>query len=137
MLAYFFGKMPQEVFAKYCSDFSTEVLPSLIRSKAREEILKLKLAGAEVVVVSASPENWLHLWCQQMSVGCIATKLLVKEEKITGKINGYNCYGDEKVRRIKEEFDLSSFSSVYCYGDTPGDMPMLSLAHIRFYKPFR
>ncbi len=137
MLRYFFGKMPVEEFNGLCERFTAEVLPSLIREKALKEIGRFKKVGAEVVIVSASPENWLHYWCRNADLKCVATRMDVSNERITGRINGRNCHGEEKVRRIMEEYDLDSFSSVYCYGDTPGDKPMLSLANIRFYKPFR
>lgn len=137
MLHYFFGNMSTDRFTEYSSAFAAEVMPSLIRPKALEEIRKLGEAGAEIVVVSASPEYWISQWSASMGLRCIATRLESRNNKITGKIDGFNCYGKEKVRRITEEFDLSTFSSVYCYGDTPGDRPMLALGTYRFYKPFR
>ncbi len=137
MLNYFFGKMSMEKFNKYCEDFSRDVMPSLIRPKALNEIAKLKDAGAEIVIVSASPEYWLNHWCRSMNLKCIATRLITTNNKITGKIDGLNCYGKEKVRRITENYNLDTFSSVYCYGDTPGDKYMLALGNYRFYKPFR
>jgi phosphatidylglycerophosphatase C len=109
----------------------------VIRPKALQEIDKLKAAGAGVVIVSASPEYWLQGWCDNIGIKCIATRLLTAGNKLTGKIDGINCYGEEKVNRIKKNYDLDTFSSVYCYGDTPGDKPMLALGTIRFYKPFR
>lgn len=137
MLRYFFGRMSMDEFGKYCSSFSTQVMPSLIRPKALKEINKLKEAGAEVVVVSASPEYWLNYWCSSVDIKCIATRLETDNNRITGKIDGLNCHGKEKVRRITEKYDLNSFSSIYCYGDTPGDKAMLALGTYRFYKPFR
>ena len=137
MLQYFFGKMPVEKFTKYCVDFSREVLPSLIRPKAMKEIGTLKEKGFEVVIVSASPECWLKYWCDQHHVKCIATRLVIANNKITGRVDGVNCHGEEKVTRIKLEYDLNNFSSIYCYGDTSGDRPMLALGTARFYKPFR
>lgn len=137
MLKYFFGKMSIEQFNEYCVSFNREVMPSLIRPKALIEIDKLKQAGAEVVIVSASPEYWLNFWCSSMNLNCIATRLVTSDNKLTGKIDGKNCHGEEKVRRINEKYNLDTFSSVYCYGDTPGDKYMLSLGNYRFYKPFR
>jgi phosphatidylglycerophosphatase C len=137
MLRYFFGKMNMDVFIQCCANFSEQIIPSLIRPKALQEIDKLKAAGAGVVIVSASPEYWLQGWCDNIGVKCIATRLLTAGNKLTGKIDGINCYGEEKVNRIKKNYDLDTFSSVYCYGDTPGDKPMLALGTIRFYKPFR
>lgn len=137
MLHYFYKNTSVDEFTKYCAGFSREILPSLIRPKAIKEINALKNAGVEVVIVSASPKYWLIHWCEELDVKCIATHLIVENNRITGKIDGINCYGEEKVTRIKLEYDLATFSSVYCYGDTPGDRPMLALGNIRFYKPFR
>jgi phosphatidylglycerophosphatase C len=137
MLKYFFGKMSMEQFNEYCVAFNRDIMPSLIRPKALQEIAKLKQAGAEVVIVSASPEYWLNYWCSSMNLNCIATRLITRDNKLTGKIDGKNCHGEEKVRRINEKYNLNTFSSVYCYGDTPGDKYMLSLGNFRFYKPFR
>lgn len=137
MLRYFFGKMDAGQFNSYCKSFAQEKLSALVRQKAVNEIQKLKEAGAEVVIVSASPENWLTNWCVDNGLQCVATKLVIKNNKITGDIDGFNCHGKEKVRRIQNEFSLNEYSAVYAYGDTPGDKHMLSLANYRFYKPFR
>ena len=137
MLRYFFGKMDVEIFRKHCDDFTNKKLPQLIRPKAMHEMKKMQESGASVVVVSASPENWLRSWCTANGAECIATRLVITDNKITGKIEGRNCHGREKVNRIRSAFNLDQFSSVYAYGDSPGDRHMLSLATIRFYKPFR
>ena len=137
MLRYFFGKMDTGLFNDHCEKFAREQLPALLRPKALKEIDKLKAHGADVVIVSASPENWLKTWCDANNLKCVATKLVVADNKITGKINGRNCHGKEKVRRIESEFSLSEYSNVYAYGDTSGDRHMLALANIKFYKPFR
>lgn len=137
MLNYFFGKMSADDFRNHCERFTKEILPNLLRAKAVTEINKLKDAGAEVVIVSASPENWIRGWCNVNGLQCVATKLVTENERITGRILGLNCHGREKVRRINEAFNLSDYSTVYAYGDTPGDKHMLSIANYKFYKPFR
>ena len=90
-----------------------------------------------MAVVSASAENWVKPWCDKYGLICLATKLEVKDGIITGKLNGRNCYGDEKVCRIKERLDLSDYHEIIAYGDSSGDKEMLELAHHPFYKPFR
>lgn len=136
-LQFFFGGMKEADFNTFCEQFATEIIPSLIREKALKEIDKLKQAGAEVVIVSASPENWLRPWCATLNLPLLATRLEVNKEKITGKIKGSNCHGEEKVRRIREAYDLTQYNRIYCYGDTSGDKPMLALATHSFYQPFR
>lgn len=134
---WFFGGMKVEDFKNYCEQFAAEKLPSLIRPKALTEIAKLKQAGAEIVVVSASAEDWLRPWTDNLQLGLMGTRLEVVNGKVTGRINGTNCHGEEKVRRIREVYDLSQYKEIYCYGDTSGDKPMLALADHAFYQPFR
>lgn len=137
MITHFFGGVNEMRFEEWCLAFAKEKLPSLVRPKAMVEIEKLKQAGAEVAVVSASPENWVRPWCEANGLGCIATQLVAHNGVITGKINGRNCHGVEKVRRIRERFDLSQFHPVYTYGDSAADRPMLSLGTVRFFRPFQ
>ena len=136
ILKFFFQGMPVEKFKEYCNAFSKNRLPLLFRPKAMEEIKRLKEKNILVVIVSASPENWITSWVAENNLQLIASRLEVSNEKITGNILGKNCHGDEKVRRINETFDLSQYNIVAAYGDTKGDRPMLQLATSSYYKPF-
>jgi HAD superfamily hydrolase (TIGR01490 family) len=140
VLRFFFRHTPLDQFEKYCETFSRTILPTLIRPKALVEITKLKAAGASVVIVSASPENWIRGWAGSNEVTLLATRLETTTDnppRLTGKIVDANCHGDEKVRRIKEAYSLDDYREVYTYGDTGGDRPMLRLGTASFYKPFR
>jgi phosphoserine phosphatase len=70
-------------------------------------------------------------------VSLISTRLETNNGKLTGRIEGKNCRGIEKVRRIKMQYKLDEYDEIYAYGDTKGDKPMLGLATIAFYKPFQ
>jgi len=135
-LGFFFRNYPSAAFHELCTSFAKEVIPRLIRPKALAEIHRLQQAGAEVVIVSASPENWIRPWSDQTGLQLLSTRLTIKDEKVTGKITGRNCHGEEKVRRIREAYTLSDYDEIYAYGDTRGDLPMLGLARVSFYKPF-
>jgi HAD superfamily hydrolase (TIGR01490 family) len=137
ILKYFFSNENEEDFKDKCTAFHQQVLPGLFRSGALKEINKLKEGNTIVVIVSASPENWIRPWTEFINVELIASRLEVKNGMITGKIVGKNCHGQEKVRRIKEKYVLTDYTDVYAYGDTSGDKDMLSLAKNAFYKPFR
>lgn len=133
----YFGSMKTEAFNALCEQFAAEQIPSLLRSKALQEIEQLKRTGAAVVIVSASAENWLGPWCAAQQLPLLATQMEVKNGRITGRITGKNCHGEEKVRRIRAAYQLEQYKEIYCYGDTSGDKPMLALAHHAFYQPFR
>jgi HAD superfamily hydrolase (TIGR01490 family) len=136
ILRFFFYGLPVPIFEEYCKQFSNQVLPSLIRRVALEEINRLKEKNIIVVVVSASPENWIMSWANENQLRLIASRLQVVNGCITGKILGKNCHGDEKVSRINEVFDLSEYKVIAAYGDTKADKAMLRLAVRSYYKRF-
>ena len=136
-LTHFFEHTPIDLFQQQCDVFAEKIIPQLIRPAAIKKINEFKENNIPVVIVSASPENWIAPWCRKNNLQCIATLLEVKHGHITGKIHGENCYGTEKVKRIKETFDLSAYEEIFCFGDTKGDKPMIALATSAYYKPFR
>ena len=136
ILDFFFNNTSKQTFEEYCTSFSKDVLPQLIRPKALKEIRRLKEKNITVVIVSASPENWICKWAKQNELELIATKLEIRDNRLTGKLLGKNCHGNEKVSRIKDVYNLTDVTIVAAYGDSPGDRPMLRLADISYYKPF-
>jgi phosphatidylglycerophosphatase C len=137
VLAFFFGGTAETEFAALCDRFMNRRLPELIRERALREISKLKDQGIPVIVVSASPENWICRWAEDNQLGLIASRLEIVNGIVTGKLSGRNCHGLEKARRIQELHDLTGYDVIYAYGDTKGDLPMLGLATKAFYRPFR
>jgi HAD superfamily hydrolase (TIGR01490 family) len=137
VLGYFFGEMPAQDFSTGCESFCREKLPALIRPQALAAIRNHKELGHHVVVVSASAQDWVAPWCRKENIICLATRLEVKNKVITGKIQGINCNGEEKVKRIRAAYHLENFHEIYAYGDSEGDRPMLALAQHVSFKPFR
>lgn len=137
VLEYFFGEMPAQDFSAGCESFCRDKLPSLIRPQALTAIRNHKAQGHHVVVVSASAQDWVAPWCRRENIICLATRLEVKNKVVTGKIQGINCNGEEKVKRIREAYHLENFQEIYAYGDSEGDRPMLALAQHASFKPFR
>lgn len=137
MLTWFFAGESIDNFNRKSDEFCKHIVPKLIRPKALIEIDNHLNAGATVVVVSASAENWITPWCRTLGLNCIATQLEVVENRLTGKIRGFNCYGPEKEKRLRSCYTLEEFDEVYAYGDSRGDLEMLALAQQKFYKPFR
>ena len=137
MLSYFFKGMHYEEFEEKCSLFAAHTVPFLIRKQALEKIGTHLRRGDRVVIVSASPENWVKKWTDAHGLECLATRMQVCEGAITGKFSGKNCHGTEKVERIKCHLNLAEFDEIHAYGDSQGDKPMMNLATASYYKPFR
>jgi HAD superfamily hydrolase (TIGR01490 family) len=115
-------------------------LPSIVRPGFWPRYEWHKKQGDRLVVVTATPRLILEPWCWQNDMEIIGSELETDQNgSVTGRLIGSNCMGEEKVARIKENYDLSAYSRVSAYGDTKGDLPMLGLAlpEDRFYKPFR
>jgi len=137
ILSFFFKDMSIEEFQQKSNEFAKEKIPALLRPAALKEIANLQLKGYEITIVSASPGNWIRPWAEKYGYSTIASELAISNFKLSGKIEGKNCHGQEKVNRIKKIYDIASFENIKAYGDTKGDLPMLKLANQFFYKPFR
>jgi phosphoserine phosphatase len=73
-------------------------------------------------------------WCTTCDVDLIATKLEIRNGRVTGRFLTRSCSGKEKVRRIEERYDVKSYDYIYAYGDTQGDKAMLDIANEKYYK---
>lgn len=143
ILTWFFGGMEVADFEAMCSVFAMRN-HKLIRPKAIAEITDLMSKGNMVLVVSASARNWVQPMLEkvftQMPI-LLSTCLEVIDGKITGKLSGNNCHGQEKVERIKTYLKTNGISRkdcyIYAYGDSKGDKEMMEYADESFYKPFR
>jgi len=132
-ISLFFKGISLEDLKDICRRYGREKLAGIVRTNAQERINWHLEKGHAVVIITATIEYYLNEWCQKQNIKLIATKIQIKNGKITGKINGKICYGKEKVRRIKEKYDLHKYKKIYAYGDSQGDIPMLNLANIRYY----
>jgi HAD superfamily hydrolase (TIGR01490 family) len=136
VLTYFFGGRDCETLRIFADRYTAERISDIIRPAALEAIKWHLSEGHEVAIVSASVEIWLKKWCEDLELRLIATKPEIVDNRFSGNLASPNCKGAEKIRRIKEIYNLNEFETIYAYGDTPADRPMLSLAHKSFYKPF-
>lgn len=135
-LAWFYKGMTVNKFNNKAESYVAKRLHKLIRPAAMKRILWHLQQGDKVIIVSASFEEYLKLWCKQHDLDCIASKMEQNDGEFTGKILGKNCWGPEKVVRIKMAVNLQDYKTIYAYGDTRGDKEMLSIAHEKYWRPF-
>jgi len=137
MLSYFFKGMSEKKFRQVANEYSLKHIDTILRPKAMEKIAWHKEKGHKIVIVSASIECWLKPWCDKNDLDLIATKLEIQDGIVTGKFSIKNCYGIEKINRVKEKYDLNDYDHIYAYGDSLGDRELLELADEKLYKPFK
>jgi len=79
------------------------------------------------VVISASPEFLIKPICKRIG---IKTAMASKVDRHTGKYDGENCHGEEKVRRLYEwrkDAEINDF-----YSDSNSDDPLAAIAKRAF-----
>ncbi len=135
--AYLIKGWSRERFVQEATNYYEKRLKKIIKTSALNEIKKLKNEGVQIVVVTASAEEWVVPFTDDMEIDIIATELEIAEGLYTGNIKGKNCRGDEKVKRIDEKYDTALFDRVFAYGDSSGDKEMLDMATEGFYRNFK
>lgn len=124
-----FGGCPEVRFKRYCHDF-VAVLERQVRAPLMEQAVELRADGYQVAIVSASISSWIAPWARRHGIDIvIATEVEVDPatRRLTGRFSTPNCYGAEKVRRIRQTFgDIGDRHSV-AFSDSRSDWPMLQL----------
>jgi phosphatidylglycerophosphatase C len=118
--------------------FAESAAPSLLRPDAVLTWRDWRDRGAIMMIVSASPEAVVAPFARRLGAdGLIATRLQLDEHgRITGALDGANCRGAEKARRITTHFGTELVLAA-AYGDTGGDREMLQMADVRGYRVFK
>ncbi|MGB4098964.1 MAG: HAD family hydrolase [bacterium] len=118
------------------NEYGRDRIPRLLRPKALERLEWHREQGHRIVIVSASTDVWLSEWCRLQGLELICSKLEFIDGVCTGRLQGVNCRGAEKVSRIQAEIATSDYQVIYAYGDSSGDKEMLEFADKKFFKPF-
>lgn len=131
LLHHCFGQMTEEEFNAFCQRFA-DSHRHILRKNLYDRLMEAKKNGDEVVVVTASPENWVSRLVPEFMV--LGTKMEFNP-CFTGRFITPNCYAQEKVNRILEAYpELKTDRNRYhvtAFGDSRGDKEMLEFADER------
>jgi len=83
------------------------------------------------VIVSASYESYVRVVAGALGdIAVVATRLEADEGRCTGRLDGANCRGPEKVRRLHAWLEAEGLArdeiTLYAYGDSSGDRELLA-----------
>jgi phosphatidylglycerophosphatase C len=96
----------------------------------------------KVIIVSANLDIFLTHWARKYEINAVISTQLETADKgispyLTGRILGKNCYGVEKVRRVKEYLQAKHIPIQhlysYGYGDSKGDYQLLNFVNEGFW----
>ena len=134
VFSYFFKGMTLEEFDALCRQFAADHRELLIPEGVKV-LQQAQADGAEVLIVSASIDNWVQPFFPDVKV--VGTQVEVKNGCLSGRFLTQNCYGEEKVRRILALYPDRSAYHLTAFGDSRGDKQLLAFADEAHYKPFR
>ena len=136
-LTHFFAGMEYDKFAELCKNYSLTVIDRIIKKEAAEKIKYYQSLNYQMIIITASVLEWVRPWAAKVGFDkVLASKIEVKNGKITGKIIGKNCYGIEKVNRFILEYQSFENYNTICFGDSKGDLEILKSSNKSYYKKY-
>ncbi|WP_426349106.1 HAD family hydrolase [Alloiococcus sp. CFN-8] len=117
---------------KLVKDFYRNRLKNIIYDDAIAMMRKLKSEGCKIYLISASPEFYLkELYSLEIVDKIIGTRYACTGGFHSRTLEGLNCKGEEKVRRLMEELKKDNikvdFKNSYMFSDSLSDKPLFDL----------
>ncbi len=141
-----FGGITMEKFNDYCRLFAEKYRCCVLRPDGVEAVRRALGEGAVVMIVSASVDNWVRPFFNdvlpvsfvQQNLLVLGTQVEAADGRLTGRFMGRNCYGAEKICRISAVLPAPREDCyIVAFGDSRGDREMLQYADEAHYRPFR
>lgn len=132
----FSGYSKQDLYDK--GQLFFEVNKMKIFKNAFEFIKQGNRNNWKCIIVSASCEEWLRPFSDYLECDLVATKLkYTREDYFSGKFEGKNCVGEQKIYALKSHLDLADFSEIEMFGNAESDRLFGQIAtnyHHRYFK---
>lgn len=132
LLRYTLGGLPLDALRAAGRAFAQDNIPTMLRADMMARLHAHQARGEDCILLSASLDLYLVPWARAEGFHDVLCSSLEEDQKhwVTGRLKGNNCYGTEKVRRIKEYISNSGrhYQSITAYGDSSGDLPLLKFA---------
>ena len=115
----------KEYFLCFLSTVNTKELIISFWNQNQDKIFDwyLNQQKQDDIIISASPKFLLQPICNRLKI----RRLIASEvDPETGIFTGKNCRSQEKVQRLKAEYNVTHIDSLY--SDSPSDLPLAKIA---------
>jgi phosphatidylglycerophosphatase C len=125
----FLAGMPAVDFLARAKTYADQQLPEFIKPHMRERLLRYIDQGYEVWLISGSLSAYLSPLAHRLGIKVVlACEMAIGPEgKLTGALRGGNCWGPEKLRRLRLLEPLAE-RPLIMFGDSRGDRELLAEA---------
>ncbi len=111
-------------FLKVIKDIDSELESFWDINQDKIKDFYLRIKKEDDVVISASPEFLLKPICNRLGINYLYAS---RVDKKTGKYDGENCWGEEKVKRFYEAFGEDKKINCF-YSDSLSDTPLAKIS---------
>ena len=113
--------------------WGVEIAENLLRADTVARLQWHLEQGHRVVIITASYEQYVRVVADVLGdVEVVATRLEAADGRCTGRLDGANCRGPEKLRRLEAWLAANGLDrsdvTLYAYGDSSGDRDLLAAA---------
>ncbi|MEO1170424.1 MAG: HAD-IB family hydrolase [Pseudomonadota bacterium] len=116
--------------AEIAESFADATLADNVYPQARARIAKEKAAGHRLVLATASYAFYVAPLARKLGFDDVIGTLVKRDEegRILAEIDGENCYGEAKLRRVEAWAEAEGLTTddiaVRFYSDSPTDIPV-------------
>ena len=121
----------QQTINAWALSFSRNVISSGLFSDALACVKQHQASGAELVLLSSSLDIYVEPLGEMLGFkNIICTRTTWENDVLGGELDGGNCYGEIKLKRIHQWLEGRAASNILAaYGDHETDFPLLKIAH--------
>jgi len=113
-------------------------LATRLRPDALERIAWHRAQGHRLVIVSSTLDLYLADVAAQLGFDdVLCSRLEARGDRFTGELDGADCTGPEKLRRLQALLGDLAAHELHAYGDSEGDRELLAAADHPHFRPFR
>jgi HAD superfamily hydrolase (TIGR01490 family) len=120
----------EQTINAWALSFSQNVISSGLYSDALACMKQHQASGAELVLLSASLDIYVEPLGEMLGFkNIICTRTTWDNDVLGGELDGGNCYGETKLKRIHQWLEGRAASNILAaYGDHETDFPLLKIA---------
>jgi phosphatidylglycerophosphatase C len=130
LMHHLLGGLSREELSAWSELFAPELVKNGLFAEALAAIARHRASGAHLVLLSASPDLYVPLVGRALGFDeIICSRVLWRTDGLLdGRLDGPNCRGAEKVRKLQELRQRLQPSHITAYGNSDADLAHMALA---------